>query len=98
MRLKGGNRREGLDMLDDGKPEEALKKVQCPMLLLQAAWSRHKTWGLVGAMDDTDVQKIQSLVKDIRYAHIGSLHGIHLVKPKWYLEQVHSFVDGLSNL
>jgi len=86
-----GRLSEGFD------PEDALKKVTCPMLLLQASWSRHKTWGLVGAMDDIDVQKIQSLVKNIRYAHIESGHAIHFVKPNWYLEQVHSFVDGLSN-
>lgn len=48
-------------------------------------------------MDDTDVQKIQSLVKDVRYAHIEASHEIHMGKPKWYLEQVHSFVDGLSS-
>ena len=73
-------------------PEDALKKVKCPMLLLQASWSRHKTWGLLGAMDDSDVQKIKSSVKDLRYAHINSSHAIHLGEPKWYLEQVISFV------
>jgi len=65
------------------------------MLLLQASWSRHKTWGLLGAMDDTDVQKVKSLVKDLRYAHIASTHGIHVGEPKWYLEQVNRFVREL---
>jgi ABC-type nitrate/sulfonate/bicarbonate transport system substrate-binding protein len=31
--------------------EEALKKVQCPMLLLHAIWSRHPEYGLVGAKE-----------------------------------------------
>ncbi len=81
-----GRLSEGFD------PEDALKKVKCPMLLLQATWSRHETWGLLGAMDDADVQKIQSLVKDLRYAHLESTHGIHVGNPQWYLEQVNGFV------
>ncbi len=35
-----GRLSEGFD------PEEALKKVKCPMLLLQAKWSRQKPGGL----------------------------------------------------
>jgi hypothetical protein len=84
-----GRLSEGFD------PEDALKKVRCPMLLLQASWSRHKTWGLLGAMDDQDVKKIRSWVKDLRYAYINSSHGIHMGEPKWYLKQVNGFVDGL---
>jgi pimeloyl-ACP methyl ester carboxylesterase len=82
-----GRLSEGFD------PEDALSKVNCPMLLLQASWSRHETWGLLGAMDDADVLRIKSLVRDLRYAHIESGHSIHLGEPKWYLEQVSSFVD-----
>jgi pimeloyl-ACP methyl ester carboxylesterase len=74
-------------------PQEALRQVECPMLLLQASWSRDKTWGLLGAMDDQDVGKIRSLVKDVRYAHIDSGHGIHIGEPQWYLEQVNSFLE-----
>ncbi|HEX3044668.1 MAG TPA: alpha/beta hydrolase, partial [Bacillota bacterium] len=85
-----GRLSEGFD------PEDALKKVNCPMLLLQASWSRDKRWGLLGAMDDTDVQKIKSLVKGLRYAQINSGHGIHMGEPKWYLKQVTSFIDGLE--
>lgn len=74
-------------------PEDALKKVECPMLLLQASWSRHETWGLLGAMDDADVQKIRSLVKNLHYAQTDTSHGIHLGEPGWYLEQVKDFVN-----
>ncbi len=63
------------------------------MLLLQASWSRHKTWGLLGAMDDKDVQKIKSLVKDLRYVSIRSTHAIHLGEAKLYLDQVNNFVE-----
>jgi pimeloyl-ACP methyl ester carboxylesterase len=73
-------------------PEDALKRVQCPMLLLQASWSRDKSWGLLGAMDDQDVQKIKELVKDLQYAYIDSSHGIHIGSSEWYLEQVNNFI------
>jgi pimeloyl-ACP methyl ester carboxylesterase len=85
-----GRLSEGFD------PEDALKKVSCPMLLLQAAWSRHKTWGLLGAMDAADVQKIKSLVKDLRYVHIDSSHGIHIGEPHWYLQQVDAFINKID--
>ena len=39
----------------DFDPEEALRNVNCPMLLLHASWSRHETWGLLGAMDDKEL-------------------------------------------
>lgn len=76
-------------------PEDALRKVNCPMLLMQANWSRDETWGLLGAMDDADVEKIRSLVKDLRYTHIESSHGIHIGEPDWYLEQVESFLKNV---
>lgn len=85
-----GRLSEGFD------PEDALRRVNCPMLLLQASWSRDERWGLLGAMDDEDVQKIKAMVKDLRYAHIDSGHGIHLGEPQWYLEQVNSFIKSLS--
>jgi len=36
-------------------PESTLKKIKCPVLLIQARWSRHETWGLLGALEDKDV-------------------------------------------
>lgn len=85
-----GRLSEGFD------PEDALRKVNCPMLLLQAQWSRDPRWGLLGAMDDQDVQKVRSLVKKVRYAHINSSHGIHIGEADWYITQVNSFLESLS--
>ena len=78
----------------DFDPQDALKKVKCPMLLIQASWSRQETWGLLGAMDDKDVQKIKELVKDLHYVKIDSSHGIHISHPDWFVQQVCEFVDG----
>lgn len=85
-----GRLSEGFD------PEDALRRVQCPMLLLQASSSRDERWGLLGAMDDADVQRIKSLVKDLRYAHVENAHEIHMTAPQWYLEQVNGFVDTIN--
>ncbi len=76
-------------------PIETLKNVKCPMLLLHASWFRHETWGLVGAMDDADVQRIKSLAHDVRYAHLNAGHSIHMEEPEWYLEQLTSFFEDL---
>jgi len=85
-----GRLSEGFD------PEEALQKVDCPMLLMHAYWSRHKTWGLLGAMDDSDVEQVKSLVKDFQYARIDSGHGIHIENPDLFLEAFFNFTDNLK--
>ena len=77
-------------------PEDALRKVTCPMLLLKATSFRHATWGLIGALDEEDVQRIRHLVQNLRVAEIKSGHEVHIGKPQIYLEEVFRFVDGLS--
>ena len=54
----------GGDLSKDFSPEEALKQVKCPMLLMRADAYRHETWGLIGAIDDKDLERIVSLVDD----------------------------------
>jgi pimeloyl-ACP methyl ester carboxylesterase len=77
-------------------PEEALQKVKCPVLLLHANWSRHDTWGLLGAMDDNDANRVKSLLDDIHYARIDSNHAIHIENPDLFLEAFFSFTDSLT--
>ena len=81
-----GRLSEGFD------PDDALRRIQCPMLLMQANWSRHTTWGLLGAMDDKDVSRIKVLVKDVRYEKIKAMHDIHGEKPKWWLKKFNEFI------
>jgi pimeloyl-ACP methyl ester carboxylesterase len=74
-------------------PVVTLANVQCPMLLMRATSSVHETWGLLGAMTDDDVKKIQQLVPRLTCSDIKSAHAIHLTKPKLYLNQVIPFID-----
>ena len=36
---------------------------------MQADAYRHETWGLVGAIDDQDLERIISLVDDLQYVY-----------------------------
>jgi len=84
-----GRLTEGFD------PVETLKKIKCPVLLIQANWSRHKTWGLLGALDDNDVEKIRSNIKDIQVVKVKSIHDVHLAKPKIFIQVLSKYLDGL---
>ena len=77
-------------------PEEALKRVKCPMLLLRADAYRHETWGLIGAMDDQDLERIVSLVADLQCVQVAGGHEIHLVQPRRYIDEITKFVDHLG--
>jgi pimeloyl-ACP methyl ester carboxylesterase len=84
------------DLSKDFSPEETLKKVKCPMLLLRAEAYRHETWGLIGAIDDEDLKHIVSLVPNLQLIQISSGHEIHLVQPQRYVDEVTKFIDNLK--
>jgi pimeloyl-ACP methyl ester carboxylesterase len=77
---------------------EALKKVKCPMLILHANWFRHPKYGLVGSMDDKDIEHVRSLVPGMKYKRIKSGHMIHFENPSQYIQEVESFaVESLKS-
>lgn len=77
---------------------EALKKVKCPLLVLQANWFRHPEFGLVGSMDDKDVERLRALAPHARYKRITSGHMIHFENPKQYIKEVKEFATKGQNL
>jgi pimeloyl-ACP methyl ester carboxylesterase len=85
------------DLSRDFSPEEALKRIRCPMLLMRAQAYRHEYWGLVGAMDDKDLERIVSLVDDLHCVQISSGHEIHMVQPRRYIDEIIKFVDRLRD-
>jgi len=85
-----GRLTEGFD------PEITLRKIKCPVLLIQARWSRHETWGLLGALDADDVEKIRSIVKDIKCEKVNAIHDVHLAKPKIFIKVVNDYLAELK--
>jgi len=85
------------DLSKDFSPEETLRRVKCPMLLMRADAYRHETWGLLGAIDDKDLERIVSLVDDLQCIQISSGHEIHLVQPQRYIDEIIKFVDNLRD-
>jgi pimeloyl-ACP methyl ester carboxylesterase len=85
-----GRLTEGFD------PQDTLKKIKCPVLLIQARWSRHKTWGLLGALDDNDIEKIRSIAKIIKVAKVNAIHDVHLAKPEIFIKTVNDYLAGLK--
>jgi pimeloyl-ACP methyl ester carboxylesterase len=84
------------DLSRDFDPEDALKRVQCPMLLLWANGYRHETWGLIGAMDKNDFERVIALVPNLQTVEIPGAHEIHMVQPQRYMDELTRFVDGLK--
>lgn len=84
------------DLSEDFSPEEALKRIKCPMLLLRAEAQRHAIWGLLGAIDDEDLTRIVSLVNDLHYVQIPCRHEIHILQPQRYIDELTKFIDGLK--
>jgi pimeloyl-ACP methyl ester carboxylesterase len=85
------------DLSKDFSPEDAFKRVKCPMLLLRADAYRHETWGLVGAIDDNDLDCIVSLVDDLQVVQIPGAHEIHMLQPQRYIDEMLKFVDHLRD-
>jgi pimeloyl-ACP methyl ester carboxylesterase len=75
---------------------EALKRVSCPVLVLHANWFRHPRYGLVGAMDDDDAQRIQALVPQAQYRKIPANHVIHVFEPERFIQEVEAFCAHLK--
>jgi pimeloyl-ACP methyl ester carboxylesterase len=77
-------------------PESTLKKIKCPVLLIHAMWSRDENWGLMGALDDKDVEKIRSIIKDrLTCVKVNSFHDVHLSKPKIFIKVVNHYLEDL---
>lgn len=74
----------------------ALSNTKCPILLLHANWFETPENGLVGSMNDADIDRAKKLAPQIQYQKIVSGHMIHFEKPNEYLRFVKEFVSGVS--
>ncbi|MCB9422584.1 MAG: alpha/beta hydrolase [Ardenticatenaceae bacterium] len=85
------------DLSRDFSPEDALKRVKCPMLLMRAKAYRHESWGIVGAIDDDDLERIKVMVDDLQTVEIGDRHEIHMIHPQRYIDEIIGFVARLRD-
>ena len=85
------------DLSKDFSPEETLKRVKCPMLLMRVPASRHEIWGIMGAIDDNDLERIVSLVNDLQCVQIPGGHAIHQGQPVRYIDEIMKFVANLRD-
>src|SRR5512142_2280094 len=80
----------------DFDPEATLQRLTCPTLLMRVPATRDPNWGLLGAIDDQDLQRIRALVRDLKVVEITGAHEIHMVRPERYITELTTFVDELK--
>lgn len=73
-----------------------LSKIKVPMLFFHAPWFLTEEKELVGALDDNDVQRVQSLVQGgFECIKMDCGHFIALEKPDIYIREVKRFAERL---
>jgi len=70
--------------------EDALKKIKVPLLIIHADWFRTER-GLVGAMDDNDVERAKKLAPRAKYIRVKTQHVTHSGKPKEFIRIINEF-------
>jgi pimeloyl-ACP methyl ester carboxylesterase len=73
---------------------EALQRIRCPVLLLQANFEILDDGTLNGAMDRKDVERAVSLQADCKYAKINAAHTVHIDKPEDFIKLIKTFFLG----
>lgn len=70
---------------------EALQKITCPTLLMQADYSTLSDGTLYGAMSKEDAERAASLLKNGRYMKIDASHVVNLAKPSQFVQILKGF-------
>jgi pimeloyl-ACP methyl ester carboxylesterase len=70
---------------------EALAKITCPALLVQATFSFLPDGTLNGAMTQEDADKAMSLLPHGRYRKVDATHVVHLAAPELYVHMLEDF-------
>ena len=73
---------------------EALAKISCPALLLQANFSFLPDGTLNGAMTQEDADKAVSLLANGTYRKVDATHVVHLDKPELFIDVLRDFFLG----
>ena len=70
---------------------EALAKIRCPVLLVQADFSVLPDGTLNGAMTQDDADEAVALLADVVYRKVDATHVVHLADPGLYAELLQDF-------
>jgi pimeloyl-ACP methyl ester carboxylesterase len=73
---------------------EALRKIQCPVLLLQANFEIEEDGTLYGAMSQEQAGRAVSLLQNGRYVRVDSPHVINLEHPDEFIQFIEYFFFG----
>ncbi len=76
---------------------EALKKIQCPALLLHANFEINEDGILNGAMNQEQADSVVSLIPNAQYKRIDASHVVHLDKPKEFIQIAKDFFLNNTN-
>ena len=75
---------------------EALQKITCPVLLIQADTSFLPDGTLNGAMSQENAEFALSRLPDGRLIHLPARHVVHLETPDAYLREVETFLNDIT--
>lgn len=70
---------------------EALASVRAPILLMHARWLRLERHGLVGALDDDDVRRVQELAPQTRVVRSRANHVVHRYDRRLFDREIRRF-------
>lgn len=70
---------------------QALARIQCPVMLMQANYSILADGSLDGAMSKEDAEKTLSLLHHGTYLRVNATHVVNLDKPEIFLQAVNHF-------
>jgi len=70
---------------------QALKKIKCPTLLLQANFVTRADGILDGAMNQNDSERAMALLVNAKYQKIDAAHVVHLDKPEEFIKILNGF-------
>ncbi len=78
-------------MYGDFSHAEALAAVRAPILLIHARWMRLEPHGLVGALDDDDVRRVQELAPQTRVVRSRANHVVHRYDRRLFVRTLREF-------
>lgn len=73
---------------------EALKKIQCPTLLMQANFEIESSGTLNGAMTKEQADRAVSLIRNCKYMRVNSSHVTNLENPDQFVKIIEDFFLG----